>query len=42
MIFLRKQVSQDLSYRDETFQKVLFLLQIVFKSKRAGLDSYIV
>jgi len=34
--FLRNLVSQFKSYRDETFPKVIFLLQVEYKSERAG------
>jgi len=39
--FLRKLVSQFLSYRAETFPKVLYLLQVEYKSEPAGSDNYI-
>jgi len=39
--FLRKLVSQLKSYQDETFPKVLFFLQVVYKWEPAGSDHYI-
>jgi len=39
--FLRKQVSQFLSFPDETFPSVFFPLQVVYKSERAGSDHYL-